>query len=136
MGPTAIPAFGKENYYGFDGIEPLLAAKFLGDLTIQFFKNKEGFRKYAFDQALHGMKPFFLRSAQKIIPSLKNEDLIKSKKVGIRAQLFDYKRRELIDDFKLIRDQNSTHILNAISPAFTASFALADHIIKESKILD
>ena len=136
LGPTAIPALGKENYYGFDGIEPFLAANFLSELTIQFFKNKGGFRQYAYDQALHGIKPFFLRAAKKIIPSLKNEDLIKSKKVGIRAQLFDIKKRELIDDFKLIKDKNSTHVLNAISPAFTASFALADLIINESKVLD
>ena len=54
-----------------------------------------------------------------------------SSKVGIRAQLFDYKKRELIQDFKLINAESSTHVLNAISPAFTASFSLADLIIDD-----
>ena len=33
-----------------------------------------------------------------------------------------------------INDKFSTHVLNAISPAFTASFALADLIIKKSNL--
>ena len=136
FGPTAIPAFGKENYYGFNGFEPLLTGQFIANLTIQWLKNSNGFRKYAYEQGLHGLKPFFLKAAQAIVPTLKNEDLIKSSKVGIRAQLFDNKKKELVQDFKLIHGENSTHVLNAISPAFTASFALADLIIKKSKFFD
>ena len=132
LGPTAIPAFGKENYSGLKGLEPFATAKFLQDLSKQWILNKNGFRRYAREQALQGLKPIFLKSAQSIIPSIKNEDLIKSPKVGIRAQLFDKKEGKLIQDFKLMNHQNSTHVLNAISPAFTASFALADLIIEKS----
>tara|TARA_Y100000991_G_scaffold194637_1_gene163385 strand:+ start:4833 stop:6059 length:1227 start_codon:yes stop_codon:yes gene_type:complete len=135
LGPTAIPAFGKENYYGLKGFQPFLTAKFLQDLGIQWFLNKNGFRRYAREQALQGLKPIFLKSAQALIPSIKNEDLIKSSKVGIRAQLFDKNEGKLIQDFKLINHRNSTHVLNAISPAFTASFALADLIIERSPIV-
>ena len=39
------------------------------------------------------------------------------------------------DDFLMLNGLHSTHILNAISPAFTASFALADHIIENTKLL-
>ena len=134
LGPTAIPAFGKENYSGLKGFEPFATAKFLQDLGRQWILNKNGFRRYAKEQALQGLKPIFLKSAQSIIPSIKNEDLIKSSKVGIRAQLFDKKECKLIQDFKLINNQNSTHVLNAISPAFTASFALADLIIEKSTL--
>ena len=134
LGPTAIPAFGKENYYGINGFQPLLTANFLQELSNQWIFNKNGFRKYAREQALQGLKPIFLNSARKIIPSIKNEDLIKSSKVGIRAQLFDKKKSKLIQDFKLINYKDSTHILNAISPAFTASFALGDLIINKSTI--
>ena len=42
------------------------------------------------------------------------------------------KEGKLIQDFKLMNHKNSTHVLNAISPAFTASFALADLIIEKS----
>jgi hypothetical protein len=32
----------------------------------------------------------------------------------------------------MLNGENSTHVVNAISPAFTASFALADHILDNS----
>jgi hypothetical protein len=38
-----------------------------------------------------------------------------------------------VQDFVMLEGENSTHIVNAISPAFTASFALADHILDNSK---
>ena len=134
LGPTAIPAFGKENYNSLDNLEPFLTANFFANLGLQWIKNQNGFRRYAREQALQGLKPFFMESAKNLIPSLKDEHLIKSTKAGIRAQLFDIEKKELIQDFKLVNSENSTHILNAISPAFTASFALADLIIERSQI--
>ena len=94
--------------------------------------NSNGFRRYAYEQAFQGFKPFFVKAAKSLIPSLKSEDLIRSKKVGIRAQLYNIKKGKLVDDFKLVNKDNTTHVLNAISPAFTASFALADLIIEKS----
>ena len=70
-----------------------------------------------------------IREATKIIPGLTMEDVEKSNKVGIRSQVFDRRNNRLVDDFVCERGLNSTHIINAISPAFTASFELADHII-------
>ena len=134
FGPTAIPAFGKENYNGFEKIEPLLATKFIGNLGFQWIMNSNGFRRYAYEQAFQGFKPFFVKAAKSLIPGLKSEHLIRSEKVGIRAQLYNIKKGKLVDDFKLVNKDNTTHVLNAISPAFTASFALADLIIEKSKI--
>ena len=54
-----------------------------------------------------------------------------SEKVGIRSQLFNLKKSKLENDFLCLNGNSSTHILNAISPAFTASFALADLIIEK-----
>ena len=39
LGPTAIPAFGKENYNGFEGFEPIATTKFLGNLAFQWLIN-------------------------------------------------------------------------------------------------
>ena len=50
-------------------------------------------------------------------------------KMGIRSQLFNHTNQRLGDDFLCLPGPASTHVLNAISPAFTASFALADLII-------
>jgi len=134
LGPTAIPAWGRENYRGLAGIEPLMALEFLGDLASQWWRNAGGFRRYAREQALHGLKPLFLRAAQALVPGLRNEHLIQSQKVGIRAQLYDRRSGTLVQDFRLVQGEASTHVLNAISPAFTASFALADLILDQSPL--
>ena len=80
------------------------------------------------------MKPFFLRAAQALVPSLRSEHLIPSHKAGIRAQLYDRRTGVLVQDFCLEQGTASTHVLNAISPAFTASFALADLILDQSPL--
>jgi len=134
LGPTAIPAWGRENYQGIDGVEPLMALQFLGDLASQWWRNANGFRRYAREQALHGFKPLFLKAAQALVPGLRSEHLMPSQKVGIRAQLYDRRSGSLVQDFRLEHGPASTHVLNAISPAFTASFALADLILDQSPL--
>ena len=134
FGPTAIPAFGRENYRGLNNFEPFMSVEFFSLMFKQFIKNKGGFRKYAMEQALQGLKPIFLNSARLLVPKLEFKHLKLSSKVGIRAQLFDKKKGILLDDFYLEKTINSTHVLNAISPAFTASFALAEVIINKSNL--
>ncbi len=60
------------------------------------------------------------------MPSLRGRD-IKPGKTGIRAQAVDSGGR-LIDDFEIQKNGNCIHILNAPSPAATASLAIAEHI--------
>ena len=129
IGPTAVPAFGRENYTITKGIEPLMALKNLSLLGQQYLLNRGGFRKYVNEQAFLSFTPFLLKAAQGLIPSIKLEHIELSEKVGIRAQLFNIKENQLEDDFICIKGPSSTHILNAISPAFTASFSLGDLII-------
>ncbi len=133
LGPTAVPAFGRENYRGISNFEPLMSMNFASVLITQFILNKGGFRQYAMDQALQGLKPIFLNSAKLLVPKIESKHLKLSSKVGIRAQLFNKKEKQLVDDFYLETDSSSTHVLNAISPAFTASFALAELIIDKSE---
>ena len=134
IGPTANLAFGSENYKGFDSLELFKTFRNISILAKQFLINKNGFRKYAFDQLPLVFEPFMIKSARKLIPNLKKEHIIVSEKVGIRAQLYDKKNNFLVDDFLCITNKNTTHVLNAISPAFTASFAFADLIIKKSNL--
>ena len=132
--PTATPAWGRENYGLFDGLEPLMAIKNISILASQYIQNKGGFQKYVNEQAFQCFQPFLIQAAKKLIPSLKSEFIEPSTKVGIRAQLFNLKEGRLVDDFLCINGTNSTHVLNAISPAFTASFELGDLIIDRSKL--
>ena len=129
IGPTAVPALGRENYDLFQNIEPKNAIFDFSFLAEQYLSNKGGFRKYVHQQALLGFPLLFLKSAQELIPDLKYFHIERSKKIGLRAQLFNLRTKTIVKDFLCINGFSSTHILSAISPAFTASFAFADFII-------
>tara|TARA_Y100000589_G_scaffold330982_1_gene382491 strand:+ start:336 stop:1577 length:1242 start_codon:yes stop_codon:yes gene_type:complete len=131
IGPTASLAFGRENYRGLKALEPFMTLNNINKLAGQYFKNKGGFRKYVHEQAFLSMPIPFLNAAKSLIPKLQSKDIELSQKVGIRSQLFNNQENKLEDDFLCLMGENSIHILNAISPAFTASFSLADHIIDQ-----
>ena len=133
IGPTATLAFGRENYQGFQAIEPRMAAENIRILANQYLTNSGGFRRYVHEQAFLALPPLLIRAAQELIPSIKPEHIELSPKVGIRSQLFNRTTKQLEDDFLCVPGQSSTHVLNAISPAFTASFALADLIIDQAE---
>ena len=97
-----------------------------------YAQNANGFRNYAHDQLLLALKVYMIKEARQLIPSIDSEDIEVSSKVGIRSQLFNKQTGMLHEDFVCINDKSSTHVLNAISPAFTASFELADLIIESS----
>ena len=129
IGPTATVAFGRENYRGLEAVEPGMAAANIGVLARQYLTNRGGFRRYVHEQAFLAFPPLLIRAAQELIPAVKPEHIELSQKVGIRSQLFNRTTERLQDDFLCLPGPCSTHVLNAISPAFTASFALADLII-------
>ena len=131
IGPTATPALGRENYKGLEAFEPLSTFSNLLSLAGQYLKNNGGFRKYVHEQLLLALKPVMLNSAKKLIPSIKDCDIVACEKVGIRSQLFNLEEERLEDDFLCLEGPSSTHVMNAISPAFTASFSLADLIIDQ-----
>tara|TARA_Y100001954_G_C15795031_1_gene597150 strand:- start:192 stop:1424 length:1233 start_codon:yes stop_codon:yes gene_type:complete len=132
IGPTATPAFGRENYRGLQAIEPIMATRNLGIIARQYLANRGGFRRYVHEQALLGIPVMLIRAAQELIPSVRPGDIELSQKVGIRSQLYNRETEQLEDDFLCLPGPASTHVLNAISPAFTASFALADLIIDQA----
>jgi L-2-hydroxyglutarate oxidase len=71
-------------------------------------------------------KKVFVRSLQRLIPEVQENDLIKSDN-GVRAQALT-KDGKLVDDFLIVSNNRSIHILNAPSPAATASFAIGQTI--------
>ena len=72
-------------------------------------------------------KRAFVTALQKLLPSIRGEDL-KPGRAGVRAQAIDPSGK-LVDDFVIERTENAIHVLNAPSPAATASLAIADKII-------
>lgn len=60
-------------------------------------------------------------SASKLVPSIRELANWEKMRPGIRAQLVDTKSGQLINDFLVDGDQHSTHVLNAVSPGWTAA---------------
>jgi L-2-hydroxyglutarate oxidase LhgO len=73
-------------------------------------------------------KKLFVRQLQRLVPSTQSSDLTPGNS-GVRAQAVSSDGRP-IDDFVIEPHGNTIHVLNAPSPAATASLAIADHITK------
>lgn len=133
VGPTAIPAFGRENYGILSGLQLGESARIAWHLLQMYLSNRQNFRHLVHAETMKYFKPHFLRAAQKLVPEVRAEDLLPTKKVGIRPQLVNIRERRLEMDFVLERTENSLHVLNAISPAFTSSFAFAEMIVDKAE---
>jgi len=133
VGPTAIPAFGRENYGILKGLRLNEATEIGFELLNMYLKNVENFRLLVHSEVKKYIKPWFLESAQKLVVGLESEDLIPSNKVGIRPQLVNTKTKSIEMDYIIERTENSTHVLNSISPAFTSSFSFAEFIVNCSE---
>jgi len=77
-------------------------------------------------------KVLFLKELQKMIPTLKIEDIIVGRS-GVRAMAL-CNDGEIIDDFKIVQNKNNLHILNAPSPAATACLAIGQQIMEKAKL--
>lgn len=134
LGPTVIPAFGRENYKLFDGLSVFDTSSILFRIAQQYARNNQGFRRLVYQEGRRFLKTYFAQAAQALVPAIRPAHLLHSEKVGIRAQLLDTGKRELEMDFIVKQSDRSTHVLNAVSPAFTSSFAFAKVVLDQSAI--
>jgi (S)-2-hydroxyglutarate dehydrogenase len=70
----------------------------------------------------------FCASLQRLVPSLSEDDLLPGGS-GVRAQAMT-PQGQLVQDFEIIERPNALHVLNAPSPAATASLAIGDEIAR------
>ena len=126
-GPNAVLAFAKEGYdWSKINISEFSKTIFYSGMW------KLG-RRY-FSTGISEMyrslnKDVFLREILKYIPDITKKDLT-PRIAGVRAQAVG-RDGSLIDDFVFERKEQSLHVLNAPSPAATASLAIGEHIVKE-----
>jgi L-2-hydroxyglutarate oxidase LhgO len=132
VGPTAIPALGRENYHGVAGINLAETAKILPMLARMYVRNQQNFRKLTHMELAKYTKQSFYNTARKLMPALEIDDMIPTKKAGIRPQLVNRKTGLLEMDYIFEATDDSLHVLNTISPAFTSAFAFADMIVDRS----
>lgn len=125
VGPTAVPAFGRENYRGMEAVTPGEFLRIANLLARQLIGGRDGFRRLAWREGGRFSKARFAKAARALLPRLRAEHLIACDKVGIRAQIVDRREGRLVTDFLVEAGPASTHMLNAISPAFTSAFPLA-----------
>lgn len=131
VGPTAIPAFGRENYGIIQGFSSE-AFRIVKDLALMYLANQQHFRLLMHSEIKKYRKPYFIAAARKLVSSIDAKDLLTSNKVGIRPQLINVAKRRIEMDYIIEQDSNSCHVLNAISPAFTSAFAFAELLVQLS----
>jgi len=127
LGPTAIPALGRENYGLLSGIDAEAPSILLRDALL-FLRNKK-FRDIALEEPRKYSFKYFFNDARKLVKELAPEDIEDSPKAGIRPQLVDVKKNELVMDFVIEGTEASVHVLNSISPAFTSSLFFSGMLV-------
>jgi len=131
-GPTAIPALGRENYGVLQGAQFGESLRVGYEVAKMYMANHQNFRQLVHTELAKYRKKNFFSAVQRLMPDLRYSDLIASDKVGIRPQLINISEKKLEMDFVIEKSKHSLHVLNAISPAFTSSFAFAEWIVDQS----
>ncbi|MEW6540769.1 MAG: L-2-hydroxyglutarate oxidase [Bacillota bacterium] len=128
IGPTAILALSRENYGLIDNIRYQELKESIYCTGKKLFTDKN-YLRLAMREVGKYNSYLMYREARRLVPSLKYFQVESYPTVGIRPQLFDKTKNELILDYVLLKNNDSVHILNTISPAFTSSLAFAQHVV-------
>jgi len=131
IGPTAIPAFWREHYRGWENFSFTEATSILSTEASLFLRNDFGFRNIALDEVKKYARPVLVRQGAELVDGVSMESFRRWGKPGIRAQLFHRKERRMLMDFHLEGDDRSLHVLNAVSPAFTCALPFAEFVLDE-----
>ncbi len=127
-GPNAVLAFKREGYTKFsfslrDTWETFTYSGFW-HLAGKYIKMGLGEYYRSF------FKPAFVKALQRLIPEIESKDLVPGG-AGLRAQALE-KDGFLVDDFRIVEAERMIHVLNAPSPAATASLSIGETIARMS----
>ncbi|RAK16866.1 FAD dependent oxidoreductase [Anoxybacillus vitaminiphilus] len=126
VGPNAVLSFKREGYLKTDfslrDMKDVLYFKGFWKLASQYMKEgvEEMVRSFS--------KRQFVKSVQKLMPDIQENDLLPGPS-GVRAQALK-EDGTLVDDFYIVHGNRSIHILNAPSPAATASIEIGKEMIR------
>jgi L-2-hydroxyglutarate oxidase len=123
-GPNAVLAFKREGYrkISFSMRDSLSIASYGG-----FWKMASKHWKMSLGEFHRSFsKKAFVKALQRLVPEIKEEDVVPCEP-GIRAQALEA-NGNLADDFRIIQQGRMVHVLNAPSPAATASLGIGRHI--------
>jgi L-2-hydroxyglutarate oxidase LhgO len=123
-GPNAVLAFAREGYR-LGRINP---GELLGTLTYPGFwaMTRRYWRTGIFEMYRSLSRRAFVRALRRLVPELGFGD-VSPGGAGVRAQAVA-SDGALVDDFRIVEAPDAIHVLNAPSPAATASLAIGRHI--------
>lgn len=123
-GPNAVLAFAREGYNKWNVNPRDLAESLLFPGLWRFLKQH---RKMCWEELVRSFsRQSFCQSLQKLVPDIRESDL-RSGESGVRAQAMS-PAGALLQDFELLERPRALHVLNAPSPAATASLAIGQTI--------
>ena len=124
-GPNAVLAFAREGYR----ITDVSFRDLMDTLTYPgFWRFLMRYPDMCWSEFRRSLsKALFCHSLQRLVPEIQPDDLAEGG-AGVRAQAMS-SSGELLQDFHFARQARALHVLNAPSPAATASLAIADEVI-------
>jgi L-2-hydroxyglutarate oxidase len=131
IGPTAIPVLSREQYSLTSGFNAREFLEILGAYPKFAFSPHHDVLSLLRTELPKLSRRVLVRQAKKLAPSIKLEDFTQVGNPGIRAQLFDLKDRKLEMDFVVEGDAHSTHVLNAVSPAWTSCISFSKFVVDQ-----
>jgi (S)-2-hydroxyglutarate dehydrogenase len=123
-GPNAVLAFAREGYTrrDVDLVHLARMATFAGAWRLLGRQ-----WRHAYAEMRRSLDPHRLvADLRRLVPAIRLEDL-EPAPAGVRAQAVDAQGR-LVDDFHFLQGPRSLHVLNAPSPAATASLAIGAYV--------
>ena len=123
-GPNAVLAFKREGYTKKDFSAADVSQMFFYS---GFWKMASKYYKMGFGEFYRSFsKKAFVKALQKLVPEIQEED-IEVGGAGVRAQALE-PNGKLVDDFRIVEANKMVHVLNAPSPAATASLSIGKTI--------
>jgi L-2-hydroxyglutarate oxidase LhgO len=131
VGPTASPALWREQYDGLRGLDARDAAEVLPRHLSLALRAGFDFRSLALEELRKRRRWRLLSLASLLVDGIDPRSYRRWGRPGIRAQLVHLPTRRLEMDFVIEGDARSTHVLNAVSPAFTCCLPFARHVVDD-----
>jgi len=128
IGPSALPIIGNSQYSINSSITPREIFTFGKNLLSLARGSKHDLWSMAQYEIPKLLTSNLVGAASELVPSAKTIKHWARKSPGIRGQLINSNTGELLQDFLIEHIQNSTHVLNAVSPGWTASIPFGRHI--------
>jgi L-2-hydroxyglutarate oxidase len=128
IGPTAIPLLSREQYRFREGWSAKDFAASSAGLFAMFRGDIHNLPKLALNELPKVFLKRLIRDAATLVPKVGHVNGWERLSPGIRSQLVDLKSGELVSDFIVEGDEHSTHILNAVSPGWTAAIPFGRYI--------